>query len=114
MKACDNCRSYAINIDKTEALCDVCYLRSEIDRLTRERDEALVIVDRLSYTADGVPLIADMVVWHELERYAVLAVGACDCWIAQAENREVRKWAANDKLHSTREAAEQARQPCNP
>ena len=42
MSMCNNCRSYAINIDKTETLCDVCYLRAEIDRLTRERDELSV------------------------------------------------------------------------
>lgn len=34
MRMCSNCRSYAINVDPDGELCDACYLRRDIERLT--------------------------------------------------------------------------------
>ncbi len=85
-------------------------LEERVRAMAEDRQRLQSIVDRIPKTDDGVPIVPGMIVWHAGERWVVLAVGAFDCWLAKAGNRERRIWAGNNCIYSTREADKKARQ----
>lgn len=100
MNQCNQCRSYAINLnqngrdDTDPDLCDACYWR-------RRATQAEEVVNRLPKTSDGVPIYPGMTVWaliagREISDAEVQAVGIGGVW---------------RYCYSTREAAEKARNP---
>ena len=100
-----------------ERLCQIVDEQErQIAELTRERDEARAIIERLPKTADGVPMaIGDSV--FVVETQMLVAVGA----FAVVARGEVlwseclaTTWRHGYDCYSTREAAEQARAKCRP
>ena len=80
----------------------------EIDRLTRERDEARAVVERLPKTADGVPIFCGNIVFGAWDDAAI--VMSVEEKLVHIKQQGGWFYRGFSECYSTREAAKKARQ----